>query len=403
MKKSPLVVIFVTVFVDLVGFGIIIPLSPFLGTRFGADALEIGLLMAIYSLMQFLFSPVWGQLSDNWGRRPIILISLFGAAISHAMFAFSDTLTMLFIARGLAGLFGANISTAMAYIADVTDEKNRSKGMGIVGAAFGLGFVLGPFIGGMVGGLGKQLGAEPPLGESLAALAASAICLLNFIFALKVLKESHSPQSSRQRKPRLKLLRKYLSQPTVGRLMIVFFLSTFAMAHMEAALFLYVQDVFSWDLVKASLGFAYVGVVMVFTQGYLIRKIMPKYGERRLMLAGLCLSGLGLTGIGFSNSVFMLAFVVTLLGVGVGIANPSITGSISLLTNREEQGGTLGVNQSLSALARIIGPAIGGWVYRDVSITSPFLIAGGLSFLGLVLGSLVYDRIPQSGLVKNES
>ena len=183
MKKNALFVIFMTVFVDLVGFGIIIPLTPFLSRKLGATPFEIGALMTVYSLMQFLMSPFWGSLSDRLGRRPIILVSLLVSSLSHLGFAFSTTLVGLFLARMFAGIGGANISTAMAYIADVTDKKDRSKGMGLIGAAFGLGFVLGPFLGGFFGELGTHFGSEPPLGKSLAAVVASAICLFNFVIA----------------------------------------------------------------------------------------------------------------------------------------------------------------------------------------------------------------------------
>ena len=159
MKKSPLAVIFLTVFLDLVGFGIIIPLSPYLAREFGASAFEVGMLMAVYSAMQFLFSPFWGGLSDRLGRRPILLVSIAGTALAHTLFYFAHDLWLLFLARTLAGIFGANISTAMAYIADVTSEKDRSKNMGLIGAAFGLGFVLGPAIAGMLTGLGENFPA----------------------------------------------------------------------------------------------------------------------------------------------------------------------------------------------------------------------------------------------------
>ena len=162
MKDKRLLIIFVTVFIDLVGFGIIIPMNPYLAKAFGASAFEVGLLMSSYSLMQFLFSPVWGQLSDRIGRRPVILISLVGGAASHLGFAFATSFWMLVLARSLAGLFGGNLSAAMAYIADITPEKDRSKGMGLIGAAFGLGFILGPLIGYVFSRVGLQLGDHPP-------------------------------------------------------------------------------------------------------------------------------------------------------------------------------------------------------------------------------------------------
>jgi multidrug resistance protein len=191
MKKK-LAIIFLTVFVDLVGFGIIIPMNSYLAKVFGATPLKVGLLMSIYSLMQFLFSPFWGQTSDRIGRRPVILLSLLGASVSHFGFAMSASYTGLFLCRMFAGIFGGNIPVAMAYIADLTAEKDRSKGMGLIGAAFGLGFILGPAIGGVFGHLGNSLGSTPPFGESFPAIIASLICFANFVSAYFFLPESRS-------------------------------------------------------------------------------------------------------------------------------------------------------------------------------------------------------------------
>ncbi|NQY99549.1 MAG: MFS transporter [Bdellovibrionales bacterium] len=404
-QKKQIFIVFMTVFIDLVGFGIIIPLSPYLAREFGGDAFQVGLLMAIYSFFQFLFAPVWGGLSDKYGRRPIILLSLFGAGISHLIFAFGSALWILFVARALAGLFGANISTAMAYMADITEEKDRSKGMGLIGAAFGLGFVLGPTIGSGMAEVGNMISTAPPFGDSFAAVFASLICLANFVFAYFALPESLKLEEGQaqyhQKKRRLLLLKSYLPRPITGRLMIAFFLLTLGMAHMEASLFLFVQDKFSWSLISAGLGFAYVGLIMVFTQGYLIRKLLPKYGEKKLMLIGLFFVGFGLAGIGFADEIWALALVVTFLSLGVGMANPSLTGSISLSAGKQDQGSVLGANQSLSALARIIGPALGGWFYREISIASPFFISGLFAFMALVLVVVKLDSLPSKGQVQD--
>src|SRR6185312_15700921 len=190
MKDKRLLIIFLTVFIDLVGFGIIIPMNPYLAEAFGASPFQVGLLMSVYSLMQFIFSPFWGQLSDRVGRRPVILISLLGGAASHLGFAFATSFWALVLARSLAGLFGGNLSAARAYIADITPEKDRSKGMGLIGAAFGIGFILGPLIGYVFGRVGVHLGTLPPLGESFPALIAAFICFSNFLFAYFALPES---------------------------------------------------------------------------------------------------------------------------------------------------------------------------------------------------------------------
>ncbi|HEX4923760.1 MAG TPA: MFS transporter, partial [Bdellovibrionales bacterium] len=221
-NKPALFIIFLTVFIDLVGFGIIIPLSPYLATRFGATPFEVGMLMAIYSFMQFLFSPVWGRLSDRFGRRPIILISLFGTGLAHLVFAFSSQLWMLFVSRALAGVAGGNISTAMAYVADITGEKDRSKGMGLVGAAFGLGFILGPVIGGVLGEVGLKISEAPPFGAGFPALGAAALCLFNFLLGLRILAESLPPERRRVRHAngnRFEVITEYFRRPVIGPLL----------------------------------------------------------------------------------------------------------------------------------------------------------------------------------------
>lgn len=397
MKKKPFLVIFLTVFMDLVGFGIVIPLNPFLARQFGADPLSVGLLMAVFSLLQFVFSPLWGQLSDRWGRRPIILISVLGSSVSHLWFGFADTLTGLFLARMLAGLFGGNISAAMAAMADLTPPNERSKGMGLVGAAFGLGFIFGPFIGGILADVGRHFGDQPPYGASFPALIAAAICFVNFLLAWMILPETRDPSvAATKRHSRLALTFHLLRQPVVGGLLWVYFLSTLAMAHMEASLFMMVQDRFSLSLSTASMGFAYVGVVMALTQGLIIRRTLPKWGEARSYVLGLTLMMISFLGVAFAPNLWMLGLAVTILALGSGFSNPALTGSLSLLTSRDQQGGTMGVNQSLSALGRILGPAAGGWIYREVDNSAPFVVAAILSLLALIVGWFVRDRVPHS-------
>lgn len=384
MKDKRLGIIFLTVFIDLVGFGIIIPLNPYFARTYGATPLEVGLLMSVYSLMQFLFAPVWGQLSDRYGRRPIILLSLMGAALSHAGFAFAGSFYGLVVARALAGVFGGNISTAMAYIADITDEKNRSKGMGMVGAAFGLGFLLGPVIGGL-------------FADHQPALIAAGICFVNFIGALFYLPESRQGREAVKREPRWQRIARALTTPVLSSVMVLVFLNTFAMAHVEASLFLYVQDLFQWDLRTASFGFAYIGLILVFTQGYLIRKWMPKLGERFLLRAGLVLSAAGFLLIGLADSVAFMAVAVTLLALGNGMVNPSLHGSVSLLSGKDVQGNNLGVSQSLSSVARIAGPPTGGALYHYVGVSTPFMAAAAIVAVGVVLVSWLGHRLPESG------
>lgn len=403
LRSSPIFVVFMIVFIDLVGFGIIIPLGPYYATNLGATPTEVGFMMTIYSLMQFLFSPFWGKLSDKVGRRPILLMSLLGSALSYLIFAFSTEFYMLIIARALAGFFGANISTAMAYIADVTDEKNRSKGMGLIGAAFGLGFIMGPALGGILSEVGLRLGDQPPFGIGFSALGASVICFLNFLFAIKVLKESltdEKKQKIQPRESRFLLTKRFLFAPTQGVLILMMFISTFAFAHMESTLALFVKDGWGWGFTRASFAFAYVGVVSVFTQGYLIRKLMPKYGEPPLMFTGLIFTAIGMLGISLSTEVWMLGLAVTLMGLGTGMFNPSNLGSISLSSSAHDQGKALGIAHSFSALGRILGPLSGGFIYGNIGPRYPFMTSSLVLMIGFVILYRIRKKIPNSTKIK---
>ena len=334
-KNSRILVIFMTVFIDLVGFGIIIPLSPYLARELHATPVEVG--SASFNLFHHsIFVLTYLGLTEltALAEDPSILIGLLGGGASYLVFAFSKTLIFLFIARGLAGVFGGNISTAHAYIADVTLPEERSKGMGMIGAAFGLGFIFGPLIGAGLGLLGQHLGSEPPFGLSFSALGAAVLCLANFALAFVVLKESLPLENRKPRakRNRIKEITKHLSEPVVGSLMIVFFLSGLAMAQMESMLFPYVADRFGWGLETASMGFAYVGVLMVITQGYLIRKWMPKFGERNVLMWGLGGFALSLILIPFSFNIWLLAVTMTMLALGNGMMRPPNLGLISIAT-----------------------------------------------------------------------
>lgn len=405
LKNSPLVVIFLTVFIDLVGFGIIIPTMPFIAKNFGANAKEIGLLMAVYSFMQFVFSPFWGSLSDRIGRRPVILVSLIGSAASFFLFAFSNSLALLFVARGLAGAFGGNISTAHAYISDVTLPSERSKGMGMIGAAFGLGFVFGPMLGGLLGMIGESLGSAPPLGLSFSALGVGFICLFNFCFAWFKLKESlpHEARAKTSNRPqRLKSILQQMKRPIAGLLMVVYFFSGLAMALMESMLIPYMAEVYQWGLKPTTYGFVYIGIIMMITQGYFIRKWMPKYGEPMLLTAGLVLFAISLFGIGLVHSILGMTIAMTLLALGNGLMRPPNLGIISLATPADEQGISMGVTNSLASLGRIIGPALGGFLYAYATPATPFFVAGIVAALALVIVLLLYAKLPASGLASKE-
>ncbi len=395
-QKRSLTIIFFTVFLDLVGFGIILPLMPYLARQFSATPLEIGLLMAVFSFMQFLFSPLWGKLSDRFGRRPIILISILGAIFSYTFFAFSNTLSLLFVARGLAGFFAANISAAQAYIADITPKDKRSVGMGLIGAAFGLGFIMGPAIAGLTGPIGEYLGDEPPFGIQFSALVAAGLNTINFVLAYFFLPETLDPSKIKEKKiqTRWESFTFIFREPLLRSLFTIFFLISLSMALMEVMVFPFVQDRFNWDYKLASISFAYVGVIMVLTQGYFIRKWIPRFGEKRTLTFGLIAMSISFFGIGLSHQVIYLGIAMTLLAVGNGCMRPPIMGLASVMTDEEEQGYVLGVMNSMGAIGRIVGPVLGGWLYQSQSQEAPFFASGLLAVVAILLFVMILKKLP---------
>ena len=399
-KKAQLTIIFLTVFIYLVGFGIIIPIIPILSRDFGATPLQVGLLLAVYSGMQFFFSPFWGKLSDRFGRRPILIFCLAGEGFSYLLFAYARSLEVLFLARIFAGFFGASLSTASAYISDITPPHERSKGMALIGAAFGLGFVVGPALGGGLALWGQHISPEKHFDTSFAALWVAGICFANFVFSLKYLKESlkisgHS--AAAEKKKRFSLMFHYFSVPTVGPLMTVFMLSSLAMSSMEATLILFMGERFHWDVKQVSFGFAYIGLIIVFTQGFLVRRLLPLWGERKVLRLGLFFLAIGLAGIAVAHDVYSMAVTMTFLSLGNGLSNPATLGGISLLVDPREQGAAMGVTQSMSSLGRILGPVLGGFLYGWVAITAPFWASGLLAISGFAIVIYIYNRIPNQG------
>lgn len=397
-NKKPLVVIFLTVFIYLMGFGIVIPIIPTLSTQMGASALETGLLMSVYSLMQFIFSPWWGRMSDKYGRRPILLICLFGEIFSYILFAQARSLEVLFLARLFSGFFGASISTASAYISDITPPHERSKGMALIGAAFGLGFLFGPAIGGALTIWAEQLSTDTFFRTSFSSYWVAGLCLITFIFAYFNLKETLQVGSKpAERKSRFKEMMKFFKTDTVGSLIFVFFLSSLAMSMMEATLVLFMKARFNWGLKEVSFGFAYVGVMIVFTQGFLVRRLIPKFGEKQVLRFGLIFMSMGLCLIPASQSLLVMAIAQTLLALGTGFVNPSALGSVSLLIDAQEQGAALGTTQGMASLGRIIGPALGGALFGSLSEGSPFFVAGLMTMIGFFVVIAIYSAIPNAG------
>ena len=358
MKRSPLVVIFTTVFIDLVGFGIVIPVLPYYaeGTRFNATPRTIGFLFASYSVMQLIFSPVLGRLSDKHGRRPVLLASIIGTGIGFLILGFANTLLLLFIGRILDGITGGNISTAQAYIADITTPENRAKGMGLIGAAFGLGFVFGPAIGGIL----SRWGIHVPF------LFAAGLCFANAVLLYFTLPETvtpdHPARVSAARGRGWSQLVESLSNPRLGFVLVIYFLFIVAFSIMTTAFSLYTMFRFGYDAQHNGYLFAYVGILAVIVQGVLIGKLVKRFGELALVVAGALI---------FAGSLFAVPFVgpqtgglVALLiggglfSIGNSLSAPSLTSLASKSVGPAEQGSVMGVTQSVASLARAVGPAL---------------------------------------------
>ena len=377
---SPLVVIFVTVFIDLLGFGIIIPLLPFYAESFGASAFKIGLLGTSFSLMQFLFAPVWGRWSDRIGRKPIILVGLMGSCLSYLALALSTSLALVFFARIVGGIAGANIPTAQAYIADVTTPENRARGMGMVGAAFGLGFIFGPAIGGLL----SRVSPETPM------WFASALCLANFVAAWFLLPESRSPSGSSKGLGRMDAFRHAFSKPTLLLLLSLFFIVTLAFSGFEATFAIFSEARFGYTSSTIGFVFAFIGVVLALVQGVLVGKVVKVIPERRLIPLAILAIALGIGLIPFVWNVPTLLGALGVLAVGMGFNNPALTSMVSQLADPDDQGGILGLASSLSSLGRVVGPAWGGYLYDAYGMRMPYvsaatlmLIAFGVSYVGL--------------------
>ena len=398
MKKPSLLVVFLTVFIDLIGFGIVLPLLPIYSKVFGANGFLIGAIIASYSAMQFLFAPAWGRLSDRIGRRPVLLVSTAGAAVSYGLFGLGSSfsgataLGVLLISRIFAGICGANITVAQAYIADISPPEKRSQRMGLIGMAFGLGFIFGPALGGITY---KAFGISGP------GYVAASLCALNLALAYFILPESRRPSSEHvPSRPRLAQWSHTLAHPQIGLLVMVFFLSTFAFTCFETTLGLLVGRNFHLDITKddhakttVSYLFAYCGIIGAFIQGGAIGRAVKKMGEPRLIAFSLFLVAVSLALMPFvrGHEPFSwrnlfghtgmpwleLFLVLALLSIGSSLTRPPVFGLISILTPTHEQGAVIGIAQSAGSLARILGPIFAATLF-DYSTALPYLVCSGI-------------------------
>ncbi len=373
-------VLFLIVFVDLVGFGVVIPLLPYYALRFDASPVAVTMLMACYSLAQFVAAPMLGRLSDRVGRRPVLLVSLACSIAAYLWLGFAGALWMLFAARLLAGAGAGNIAAAQAYIADVTPPEGRAKGMGMIGAAFGLGFTVGPAIGGVIAGAN-------PTAADLAHPAFLAAGLSAVALALTAVRLKESLPADRRIEPRLgrlTLAREALSRPVLGQLILVLFVTVCAFAGMETTFALWANRSFGWGPEQVGWIFFYVGLLLAGLQGGLIGRLSRRFGEARLVTAGAAIIGLGQLGLALAGSLWMVLVVTGLLAIGMGLLNPSVSSLVSRAAGAGEHGGIMGVSQSASSLARILGPAIAGVAFTLGGRNAPYALLGALVMVAVV-------------------
>jgi len=407
-------VIFLTVFIDLIGFGIVVPLIALYSKSFGASGWLIGVIGASFSAAQFVFAPIWGRMSDRMGRRPILLMSTAGAALSYVLFAIASSLSnstvalaVLLISRSFAGACGGNITVAQAYIADITPPENRSKRMGLIGMAFGLGFICGPIIGGL--GL-KYLGHSGP------GWLAAGICAGNFLLALFILAESRTPSSEHAKeRPHFQQWGHTLAQPKIGLLVLIFFLATFAFSCFEITLPLLINDNFhlgisNIDEIRGATTivslFVFCGFIGAFVQGGATGRLVKKLGEPKLIALSLVMTGVSLALLPLIKGDGQLLWshlfrsdggpwmkmlvVLALLSIGSSLTRPPVFGLLSNFTTEHEQGATIGIAQSAGSLARILGPLFAATLYYTIPAL-PYMICGAIS---IVAGLIAVAYLP---------
>ena len=372
-----MIALLLVVVIDIIGFGIIIPLLPFYAETFGASPQKVTMLMVVFSLSQFIAAPIWGSLSDKYGRRIIIWITLIGSIIAYLFLAYSQTLYGLFIARAFAGFMAGNISTAQAYLTDITDKNNRAKAMGLFGAAFGIGFILGPALGGILAGSDPS---NPNV--FLPPITAALLSFIALVLAIFLLKDTRSLIQPIKNK-RISSLLEALKIPNLRQLILLSFFVTVVFASMESTFSLWSERTFNWGPKQNGYIFAFAGICGVIVQGFLISSLVKRFGEPFLCAFGVFLMSLGMLGITISHIHYHAYFSMALIAFGLGLFMPTISTLIANIVSEQRRGWVLGVSQSVSSLARIIGPAMAGIFFELLGKNSPYII-GGLFLLTIL-------------------
>ena len=382
---SPLGIVFTTVLIDLIGFGIVIPIMPFYAVRFGAHGLQFGMLLGVYSLMQFFATALLGRLSDRIGRRPVLLSTMLLNAAGYALFAFAGSYWMLFLSRVIGGFAGGNISAAQAYVADTTSAADRSRGMGMLGAAFGLGFVLGPAIGG---------GAAHLWGPVAPGLVAMGLSLINFVSAWFILPESlHADHRSERRGLGFEAIVRGLADHRLRPLMLVWGIFPFAFSGYTAALPLHTAAVFGWREKELGLFFTVFGITGALVQGFFFGRLARRVSERTLVMVGTAGVAVAIAAVPFAHSSFLLYLWTVALACSQSLVSPAASGLVSVYASPSEQGVTLGAAQALGAIGRMIGPEAIGKTYDAAGARTAFLLAAGVMVV-CWLATLGLERAP---------
>jgi MFS family permease len=391
VRRSSLSILFLTVFIDLIGFGMVIPFLSFYAREYGASGKVVGAVVGIYSIMQFFFAPVWGRMSDRIGRRPVILISLTASCLGYFLFAFAGSLTMLFLSRIIAGAGGANIGTAQAYIADTTTTENRAKGMGIIGAAFGMGFILGPPLSGFLSHFGTTHHLP---GNLLPGIAAATLSLTALLLALLFLAESKPPDVAvRSAVPPqfdVRVWRAILSHTIVFTIISALFLTLLAVSGMETSVTLHARDRFHFSQLDLAWFFLFMGVIVATIQGGLIGRLAKRLGERTLIAIGAASFTIGLALVPTMWRVQLLYVVAFFIAIGQGLTYPSLTSLLSKASPAGEQGSMLGLASGIGSLARFLGPIVSGVLYDVARARGAFW--GGAVITGAALAIALWMR-----------
>jgi len=383
-NRSALVLIFLTVFIDLLGFGILIPILPSFSVKeLHIDEAAIGIAIAIYSFVQFLFNPILGKLSDKYGRKPVIVVCLFLNAMGYIVFSFTHSYVLLLTSRVIAGIGGSSIGVAQAYIADVTTRENRSKGMGLIGAAFGLGFVFGPLMGGLLSDFGYAVTGYVAAGFSFLAF------LSTIFFLPESLKKNTVTETATSLQKRklfdIAGMKKILQKPDLAVLILLFFILTFSFANIYGTFALLGLKVYGFTDMQNGYMFGIVGLTSAIVQGGLIGRINKLMSKKMILIIGSLVIMTALAMIPYAGTFLGLAIVSIVLSYGTGTFQPTVLSLISEVTSEAEQGITLGMNQSLSSFARVLGPLWGGFAFEYLGYPFPFITGAIFTFIIFLL------------------